>query len=82
MIETTYAHVAAHLEQIMDEVSQNRDIVIVQRAEGDDVALIAADELRGLLETAHLLRPPQERRAPSGGPLSRSTTACSASIRG
>jgi antitoxin YefM len=33
--------------------------VIIRRRGGDDVALIAADELRGLLETAHLLRSPR-----------------------
>ena len=30
----------------------------VQEREGGDVALVAADELAGLLETAHLLRSP------------------------
>ena len=32
---------------------------MVRRRQGGDVALVAADELEGLLETAHLLRSPQ-----------------------
>lgn len=33
-------------------------MVIIQRRGGEDVAMIAADELAGILETAHLLRSP------------------------
>jgi len=32
---------------------------MVRRRQGGDVALVAADELEGLLETAHLLRSPR-----------------------
>jgi antitoxin YefM len=34
-------------------------MVIIQRRGAEDVVLIAADELTGLLETAHLLRSPR-----------------------
>jgi antitoxin YefM len=34
-------------------------VVIIQRRGGEDVAMITADELAGLLETAHLLRSPK-----------------------
>jgi antitoxin YefM len=34
-------------------------VVLVRRRNGGDVALVAADELEGLLETAHLLRSPR-----------------------
>jgi len=37
---------------------QDREVVVVRRRKGGDVALVAADELEGLLETAHLLRSP------------------------
>jgi antitoxin YefM len=33
-------------------------VVIITRRNGEAVAIIAADELSGLLETAHLLRSP------------------------
>ncbi|NTW97448.1 MAG: type II toxin-antitoxin system prevent-host-death family antitoxin [Oscillochloris sp.] len=57
-IQTTYTQARAHLATLLDEVVDNREIVIIQRRSGDDVAIIAADELRGLLETVHLLRSP------------------------
>ncbi|MFN8470952.1 MAG: type II toxin-antitoxin system Phd/YefM family antitoxin [Anaerolineae bacterium] len=59
MIETKYAEAIANMDKFMDEVVQNRDVVIIHRSDAEDVALIAADELRSLLETAHLLRSPK-----------------------
>ena len=43
----------------MDEVTKNREVVIIQRRGHEDVAMITADELEGVLETAHFLRSPQ-----------------------
>jgi len=57
-IQTTYSHARAHFASLLDEVTENREVVVIQRRGADDVALIAADELAGLLETAHLLRSP------------------------
>ena len=57
-IQTTYSQARAHLSNLLDQVSDNREVVIIQRRGADDVALIAADELTSLLETAHLLRSP------------------------
>lgn len=37
----------------------DRDVVVIQRRGAEDVALIAADELESILETAHLLRSPK-----------------------
>jgi len=58
-IERTYSHVRANLKALLDEVAENRQQVIIRRRGGDDVALVAADELRGLIETVHLLRSPR-----------------------
>ncbi|HYK02377.1 MAG TPA: type II toxin-antitoxin system prevent-host-death family antitoxin [Thermoanaerobaculia bacterium] len=58
-IETTYTQARANLKSLLDEVAENHEQVIIHRRGGDDVALIAADELRGLIETAHLLRSPK-----------------------
>lgn len=58
-IETTYTQARANLKALLDEVAENREQVIIHRRGGDDVALIAAEELRGLLETIHLLRSPR-----------------------
>jgi antitoxin YefM len=61
-IQTTYTHARANLSKLFDEVTENREIVIVRRRRGEDIALVAADELAGLTETAHLLRSPKNAR--------------------
>jgi len=58
-IQTTYTHARAKLASLLDEVTKNREVVIIQRRGSEDVALITADELAGILETAHLLRSPK-----------------------
>jgi antitoxin YefM len=55
-IQTTYTNARANLAELCNSVAEDRDVVIIQRRGAADVALIAADELDGLLETAHLLR--------------------------
>ena len=57
-IQTTYTNARAQFASLIDEVVKNREIVFIRRRGRDDVAMIAADELAGILETAHLLRSP------------------------
>ena len=57
-IQTTHTHARANLASLLDEVTKNREVVIIQRRGSEDVAMITADELSGILETAHLLRSP------------------------
>jgi antitoxin YefM len=57
-IKTTYTQARARFASLIDEVLKNREVVIIQRRGNEDVAMIAADELAGILETAHLLRSP------------------------
>lgn len=57
--ETTYTQARANLKALMDQAADSREPVIIHRRGGDDMALIAADELRSLIETAHLLRSPR-----------------------
>ena len=57
-IQTTYTDARARLASLIDEVTTNREVVIIKRRGSEDVAMIAADELSGILETAHLLRSP------------------------
>lgn len=59
MVETTYSSLRANLASVMDRVTNDREVVIVRRKRGSPVAMIPADELSGLLETAHLLRSPR-----------------------
>lgn len=58
-IETTYTAARANLAKLLDSAVEDREIVMIRRRGGEDVALIAADELEGLLEAAHLLRSPR-----------------------
>ena len=58
-IQTTYTNARASLASLLDKVSDDRDVVIIKRRGREDVAMIAADELAGVLETAHLLRSPK-----------------------
>jgi antitoxin YefM len=57
--EATYSHARAHFAALCDEAISTREPIIIHRRDAEDVALIAAAELRGLLETAHLLRSPR-----------------------
>ena len=57
-IRTTYTQARANLARLMEEVTDNRETVIIRRRGQDDVALVAADELRSLRGTVHLLRSP------------------------
>ena len=61
-MQTTYSSARANLASLLDRAANDREIVIVRRRRGEDVALIAADELSSLLETAHLLRSPANAR--------------------
>ena len=59
MIQTTYTNARAHFAKLFDEVSHNQEIVVINRRGKDDIALISAAELNSLVETAHLLRSPE-----------------------
>jgi len=58
MIKTTYSQARENLASLMNQVTNDREIAIITRRGSSDVALVSADELSGLLETAHLLRSP------------------------
>lgn len=58
-IQTTYTRARANLARLCDEVAKNQEIVIINRRGSRDVALVSAEELAGLMETAHLLRSPK-----------------------
>ena len=74
MIETTYTSLRQSLASVLDRVANDHEVVVVRRKGDQRVALVPADELAGLMETAHLLRSPKNaqrliaalRRAKSG----------------
>lgn len=55
----TYTKVRAEFAKVCRQVAEDREIVVIARPNGADVALISAEELSGLLATAHLLRSPK-----------------------
>jgi antitoxin YefM len=62
MIKTTYSEARQNLASLMDQVTGDHEIAVIKRRGHEDVALVSADELAGLLETAHLLRSPANAR--------------------
>ena len=58
----TYTSARANLAALCNQVASTREAVIIQRRGAEDVALISADELTSLTETAHLLRSPKNAR--------------------
>ncbi|HEY1679125.1 MAG TPA: type II toxin-antitoxin system Phd/YefM family antitoxin [Candidatus Sulfotelmatobacter sp.] len=62
MTETTYTNLRQSLASVLDRVANDHEVVIVRRKGDRKVAMIPAEELAGLLETAHLLRSPRNAR--------------------
>lgn len=58
-INLTYTQARANLAKILDEVSLNKEVVIINRKNAENVALVSESELSSILETAHLLRSPK-----------------------
>lgn len=58
-IQTTYNKARENLAALLNQVTADNEIVIINRRGSDAVALVSAAELSSLLETAHLLRSPK-----------------------
>ncbi len=58
-IHTTYSQARANLANLLTKASEDKEIVLINRRNAEDVALISSSELSGLMETAHLLRSPK-----------------------
>lgn len=56
--DVTYTQARANFAKLLEDVTENREVIIIRRRKGEDAALIAASELSSLLETAYLLRSP------------------------
>ena len=57
-IQTTYTQARDGLAKLLDQVTHDREVVIIKRRGEEEVAMIAASELESLMETAYLLRSP------------------------
>lgn len=58
-VVTSYTEARAKLASLCDHVASSREMVIIKRRNAEDVALVSAEELEGIIETAHLLRSPK-----------------------
>ena len=61
-IRTTYTDARQRLAELLRRVEEDREPVIITRRGHEEVALVSADELASLQETAHLLRSPANAR--------------------
>jgi antitoxin YefM len=60
--ETSHSSLRQNLASVLEQVIADQDVVIVRRRGAEDVAMVPARELAGLMETAHLLRSPRNAR--------------------
>jgi len=58
-IQTTYSNARNNLASLLEQVTDEQEIIIINRRGREDVALVSASELSSLVETAHLLRSPK-----------------------
>lgn len=58
----SYSYARQNFAKILRDAEERREPVIIRRRGHEDMALIPADELRGLEEAAHLLRSPGNAR--------------------
>ena len=58
-LHTTYTQARAGFAKLLDKVTRDQEIVVIQRRGAEDVAMLSASELASLTETAYLLRSPQ-----------------------
>jgi antitoxin YefM len=59
MTETSYSALRQNLASVLDRVANDHEVVVIRRKGDKKVAMVPADELAGLMETAHLLRSPR-----------------------
>jgi antitoxin YefM len=52
----TYTAARASFAKLCDKVVSTREPIIIHRRNHEDVAIVSANELESLMETAHLLR--------------------------
>jgi antitoxin YefM len=58
----SYSHLREHLAEVWDQIENSQEPVIVSRRGHQDMAILPADELESLRETAHLMRSPKNAR--------------------
>lgn len=57
-LELSYTDARANFARLWDQIIEDQRTAIIHRRGKEDVAMLPASELTGLMETAHLLRSP------------------------
>ncbi len=60
--QTNYTNLRQNLASILDEIIEDRGVIIVNRTGKEDVAMLSAQELSSMIETLHLLKSPANAR--------------------
>jgi len=60
--QVSYSYARQNFAEILTEAADTQEPVIVSRRGHEDIAILPAAELRGLEETAHLMRSPANAR--------------------
>jgi antitoxin YefM len=58
-LHISYSKARQNLAKILDEVTKNRETVVIKRRRGESVVMISEQEATSLFETACLLRSPR-----------------------
>ena len=58
-IHTTYSKARQNLSKLLDDVTKNRETVVIKRRGGDSVVMMSEKDAASLFETAYLLRSPR-----------------------
>jgi antitoxin YefM len=58
-IEISYSEARNNLASLLDRVTDDREVVVINRRGHEKVALISADELSSIMETLHLISSPR-----------------------
>lgn len=61
-LEISYSEARNNLASLLDRVTDNREVVVINRRGHEKVAVISADELNSVLESLYLLRSPKNAR--------------------
>ena len=58
-IETTYSNARNNLASLLSQVTDDREIVVINRRGHEGVAMISESELSSMIETEYLFRSPK-----------------------
>lgn len=54
----TYSEARNSLKSVLDAVSEDADVTVISRRDGDDAVVMSFDHYQSLMETMHLLSTP------------------------